>query len=279
MQNGRKFDFLPRGGRQGVGNSRQAVTDSPGEKPRQTLQNEKRTRGLLPAVREPGPGSDGTAAWRTEERGSVTVLIADDHPLVREGLVTLISRQSDMRVLGEASNGGEAVEKFLALRPDVAVLDLRMPVMDGVETAIAICQKAPTARLVMLTIYQSEEDIYRALRAGAQGYVLKDAPVQELVECVRAVGLGRTWICPEIGAKLAKRVAGQELTVREREVLNAVAAGKSNKEIGVAFNISEATVKVHVTHILEKLKASGRTEAINVAAKRGLIHLDSSAAA
>jgi len=202
------------------------------------------------------------------------VLIADDHPVVREGLVTLINRQPEMQVVAEASNGQEAVEQFLAQRPDMALLDLRMPAMDGVEAVIAIREKSQTARLIVLTTYQSEEDIYRALKAGAQGYVLKDVPAEELVECIRAVASGKTWIPPGVGARLAKRVANKQLTIREMEVLRVMATGKSNKEIGAVFNISEATVKVHVSHILEKLKAAGRTEAISLAVKRGLVHLD-----
>jgi two-component system NarL family response regulator len=209
----------------------------------------------------------------------IKVLIADDHPVVREGLVALINRRPDMQVIGEASNGREAMQKYFELRPDVALLDLRMPTMDGIETVAAICEREPASRLIVLTTYQSEEDIYRALRAGARGYLLKDAPVEELFAGIRAVGEGRTWIPASIGAKLAKRITDRELTKREMDVLRVVAAGKSNKEIGVAFDISEATVKVHITHILEKLKVTGRTEAINVAVRRGLIRMDGPAAA
>jgi two-component system NarL family response regulator len=208
-----------------------------------------------------------------------TVLLADDHPLVREGLAVLINRQSDMRVIGEARNGQEAVEKFFALRPDIVLLDLRMPAMDGIETVTTIVHRYPTARIVILTSYQSEEDVYRALRAGARGYVVKDSPVPEVLECIRAVRGGGTWIPAGVAAKLARRVGERELTARETEVLHAITRGKSNKEIGSELNISEATVKVHVTHILEKLKASGRTEAIRLAVERGLVHMDSNTAA
>jgi two-component system NarL family response regulator len=209
----------------------------------------------------------------------ITLMVADDHPVVREGLITMIQRQSNMQIIIQASNGQEAVEKFLERRPDVGLLDLRMPVMNGVEAVIAIREKAPAAGLIILTTYQGQEDIYRALRAGALGYLLKDAPAEELVESIRAVSAGRTWIPPAVGAMLAKRVTNRELTAREKEVLGILAVGKSNKEIGVACNISEATVKVHVTHILEKLKVGGRTEAINVAVRRGLVSMDSSTAA
>jgi two-component system NarL family response regulator len=225
------------------------------------------------------PEGDATVQGPREsaktERKVLTILIADDHPVVREGLRTMIQLQPDMRVIAEASNGHEAMEKYFAHRPDIALLDLRMPLMGGVETVAGIYDKDPCARMAILTSFESEEEIYRALRAGAQGYVLKDAPVADLIACIRAMSEGRTWIPPGIGAKLAKRVTGQELTTREMEVLRTLVLGKSNKEIGVLLDIAESTVKVHVTHVLEKLKASGRTEAISVALKRGLIRMDS----
>jgi DNA-binding NarL/FixJ family response regulator len=204
----------------------------------------------------------------------IKVLIADEYPIVREGLVTLIDRTSDMQVVAEASNGQEAVEKYLALTPDIALLDLRLPLMDGVETLMSICKKAPAARLVIFTRCQGEEDIYRALRAGAYGYLLKNTSLNELIECIRAVARGQRWIPPAVAARLVKRVVDRGLTMRETEVLRAVTLGKSNKEVGSALDISEATVKVHMTHILEKLNVAGRTEAINVAVRRGLVHMD-----
>jgi DNA-binding NarL/FixJ family response regulator len=207
------------------------------------------------------------------------VLVADDHPLVREGVVALINRQPDMRVIAEASNGREAVAKFLELRPDITLLDLRMPLLDGAGAVAAICADTPDAQTVILTTYRGEEDVYRALRAGARGYLLKDSPAEELAACIRAVSDGKTWVPPAVGAKLAKRVSFRELTPREMEILEVAAAGKSNKEIGVALNISEATVKVHMTHIMEKLKVTGRTEALNVAVRRGLIYMDTTTAA
>ena len=225
-------------------------------------------------TRVAGDAQDSAGAEKTE-RKQLTVLIADDHPVVREGLTAIIQLQPDLRVIAEASNGRDAVEKFFSYRPDIALLDLRMPLMSGVEAVEAIYEKEPRARLAILTSYESEEEIYRALRAGAQGYVLKDAPAADLIACIRAMSEGRTWIPPGIGAKLAKRVKGQELTSREMEVLRTLVQGKSNKEIGTLLDIAESTVKVHVTHVLEKLKASGRTEAISVALKRGLIRMDS----
>jgi two-component system, NarL family, response regulator len=203
-----------------------------------------------------------------------TVLIADDHPVVREGLATLINRRSDMRVVAEAADGREAVEKFLAHSPDIALLELRLPIMDGVEVVMSICEKMPAARLVIFTTCKGEEDIYRAVKAGAFGYLLKDTPLNEVVECIRAVARGTRWIPPGVAAMLGKRVADRALTARELEVIRALTSGKSNKEIGTLLDISEATVKVHITHILEKLKVTGRTEAINVAMRRGLVHMD-----
>jgi two-component system NarL family response regulator len=183
-----------------------------------------------------------------------------------------------MRVLSEASDGREALEKFSALRPDIVLIDLRMPMMDGIEAASAICAKDPAATVVIISTYQDEEDVYRVLQAGARGYLLKSAPISELVECISAVEKGRTWVPPVVGSMLARRVAAPGLTNREQQVLQAMAAGKSNKEIGVALDISEGTVKVHMTHILEKLKVSGRTEAIGAAIKRGLVRMDAAAA-
>jgi two-component system NarL family response regulator len=226
----------------------------------------------------PQPGQDG-ATEGAETKVPISILVADDHPVVREGLVALINRRSDMRVVAEASNGRDAVDRFFAQSPDLALLDLRMPIMDGVEAAAAIRQKVPSARLVIITTYERGEDIYRALKAGVQGYLLKDAPVEELVRCIQSVSMGTTWIPPVVGAQLARRVTDRELTPREAEVLHTVVKGKSNKEIGVTLDISEATVKVHVTHILEKLHVTGRTEAINVAIRRGLVDLDSATAA
>ena len=209
----------------------------------------------------------------------IRLALVDDQTMFREGLRALLALQNDFVIAGEASDGEEAIGLIERERPDVVLLDLRMPVMDGVEAIASICEKQPAARLIIVTIYHSEEDIYRALRAGAQGILLKDAPAEEIVQCIHAVAEGKTWIPPEVGAKLAKRITVRELTPREKEVMHAVAKGKSNKEIGVALDISEATVKVHVTHILEKLQASGRTEAIGVAVNRGLVRMDAAAAA
>jgi DNA-binding NarL/FixJ family response regulator len=146
--------------------------------------------------------------------------------------------------------------------------------MDGVEAVISICERVPSARLVIFTTCQGEEDIYRAMRAGAYGYLPKDASLAELVECIRAVAEGKRWIPLAVAARLGKRIAAKALTLRELEVMRELSSGKSNKEIGAVLDISEATVKVHMTHILEKLKVTGRTEAINAAMRRGLVHMD-----
>jgi DNA-binding NarL/FixJ family response regulator len=203
-----------------------------------------------------------------------TVLIADDLPIVREGLARLINSRSDMQVVAEAANGREAVDKFITYSPDIALLELRLPLMDGVEAVISICERVPSARLVIFTTCQGEEDIYRAMRAGAYGYLPKDASLAELVECIRAVAEGKRWIPLAVAARLGKRIAAKALTLRELEVMRELSSGKSNKEIGTVLDISEATVKVHMTHILEKLKVTGRTEAINAAMRRGLVHMD-----
>jgi len=216
----------------------------------------------------------GSSREVSQPPARLTVLVADDHPVVREGLTAVINRQQDMHVIAQAANGREAVDGFLTERPDVGLIDLRMPGMDGIEAVIEICEKADSPHLVILTTYAMEEDIYRAMQAGAQGYVLKSASTSELVDCIRAVANGGSWVPPTVGAKLANRVANRQLTMREGEVLRLMAGGKSNKEIGVALNISEGTVKVHMTHVLEKLKAGGRTEAIALAVRKGLVILD-----
>ena len=204
----------------------------------------------------------------------IAVLIADDHPVVREGLIALINRQEDMQIVAEACNWLEAVEKFCSRQPDVGMMDLRMPGMEAVDAISAIREHAPEARIILLTTYDDEEDIYQGLQAGAKGYLLKDAPREELVQCIRSVNKGGTWIPPTVAAKLASRVSAAELTDREIEVLRLMVTGKSNKEIGAALNVTEGTVKVHVSHILQKLKANGRAEAISLALKRGVARLD-----
>lgn len=208
-----------------------------------------------------------------ETNNPIRIIIADDHPVVREGLVTIISRQSDMVVIAEASDGRELVAEFLRHRPDVSLVDLRMPEMDGVEAITAIRERAPSARLIVLTTYDDDEDILRSLRAGAKAYMLKDAPRNELLACIKAVHEGRTHIPFAIAQRLAETIGTPSLTAREFEVLELVSEGKANKEIAARLSITEGTVKTHVSAILEKLDASHRTEAVTIALRRGLLRL------
>jgi two-component system NarL family response regulator len=201
------------------------------------------------------------------------ILIADDHPVVREGLMALISRSPGMTIVAEANNGREAVEQFLLHSPDLALLDLRMPEMDGVDVITAIRQLQPAARLILLTTFDDDEDIFRGFRAGAKAFLLKDAPRNELLECLRAVHSGQTIIPPAIAAKLAYRLSSLALTSRELEVLHLIAEGTGNKEIAATLFIAEGTVKTHVNAVLRKLDAIDRTQAVTTAIKRGILHL------
>ncbi len=208
-----------------------------------------------------------------QKTSPIKILIADDHPVVREGLVALINRRPDMEVVAEASNGREAVAEFLLHRPDVALMDLRMPELDGADAMVAIREKAPAARVIVLTTYDDDEDIQRALRAGAKAYLLKDAPRDELLACIHAVHEGRTLIPPAIAAKLADLVGASTLTTRELEVLALVADGNSNKVVARTLSIAEGTVKSHVNAVLRKLDAADRTQAVTIALKRGMLRL------
>lgn len=204
----------------------------------------------------------------------IRLLIADDHPVVREGLAAMLNRRADLSVVGEASNGREAVELYRREKPDVTLMDLRMPEMGGVEAIATLRAEFPHARFIVLTTYDGDEDIARALKAGAQAYLLKDTPRDELLDAIRAVHAGRKRIAPEMAAKLADRLTTPELTEREMEVLKLIVAGQSNKEIGAALTITEGTVKVHVNNLLGKLGVSDRTQAVTEALRRGLVHLD-----
>lgn len=202
----------------------------------------------------------------------IRVLIADDHPVVREGLAALIRRQPDMKLVGEACNGKEAIEMFFAKKPDVTLLDQRMPEMDGITALETVRKRCADARVILLTSFDNSEDVYRGLRAGAKAYLLKQSPRDELFECIRDVHQGKTRISGEVTARLANRLARKDLTPREMEVLQLLTAGKSNKEIGSLLSVSEGTVKVHVNHILQKLNVSGRTEAAMIALKTGMVN-------
>ncbi len=205
----------------------------------------------------------------------IRVVIADDHPVAREGLSSILRSLEGVQVVGEAGDGKEACELYDRLSPDVLIVDLRMPVKDGVEVVTELMSsRVPKPRIIVITTYESEEDIRRAVTAGAKGYLVKAADSERIEEAVRAVAAGRTLFPTEITLKLAESVAHPELTKRELEVLQYIANGRSNKEIGAILYISEATVKGHVRSILTKLEAIGRAEAIAIAAKRGLIRVN-----
>lgn len=185
----------------------------------------------------------------------------------------MLRRRKDLAVVAEASDGLQAIREFQRHRPDVTLMDLRMPGANGGDAIIAIRQKFPDARIIVLSTFAGDEDIYRAFQAGAKAYLLKDVPFEQLLDCIRTVHQGKTWMSPMAAAKLANRVAATGLTTRETQVLQLLVAGKSNKEIGAQLNIAEGTVKVHISSILKKLGVSGRTEAIAAALARGIVHL------
>jgi DNA-binding NarL/FixJ family response regulator len=214
-----------------------------------------------------------TAKVVQEEKLRIRVLVADDHSILRQGLVSLIEDRADMTVAGEASNGREAVELWKKHRPDVTLLDLRMPELDGVDTIKAIRADNENARIIVLTTFDGDEDIYRAIQAGAKGYLLKDVPREGLMDCVRRVHRGDTCVPVNLAAKLAQRVSRPTLSQREIDVLKLMAQGKSNKAIGSALFISEGTVKSHLKRIFGKLGVISRTEAVANATRRGLIQL------
>jgi len=202
----------------------------------------------------------------------ITVVIADDHPVVREGLVAIFKSQTDIKVVAEATNGQEALELCSHHLPDVLLLDLRMPEKDGLQVITELtARRLSRPRVIVMTTYESEEDIRRALKAGAKGYLVKGTAPQQIRESVRRVAAGESLLPANIAAKLAESMAHPELSERERQVLQYMANGRSNKEIGQILYISENTVKAHVKSILTKLDAMGRTEAIAIAIKRGLI--------
>jgi DNA-binding NarL/FixJ family response regulator len=207
------------------------------------------------------------------QSGSIRVLTVDDHQLLREGIAAVIESQEDMTLVAQASNGREAVESFRRLRPDVTLMDLRMPDMSGIEAITAIRSEFRDARIVVLTTYAGDAQAAAALKAGAVGYLLKSLVRKELLETIRAVHSGKRRVPPEIATEIAEHVADDALTVREVEVLRRVAAGKSNKLIAAELYISEGTVKTHMKSILPKLDASDRTHAVMIALKRGILDL------
>ena len=203
----------------------------------------------------------------------IGVLSVDDHALLREGIAALVNAESDMKLVAEASNGREAIEKFRLHRPDVTLMDLQMPALNGIDSIIGIRSEFPNARIVVLTTYAGDVQVLRALKAGARGYILKGHVRRELLDTIRAVHAGQKRIPPEVAAELAEHAAEDALTSREIDVLRLIAAGNANKEIAGRLSIAEETVKSHVTNILAKLGANDRTHAVTTALKRGIIEL------
>ena len=204
---------------------------------------------------------------------TIRVLIADDGAIVRQGLATIIDRDPEMTAIAQAEDGQQAIALFREYQPDVTLMDLRMPQMGGVEAIMAICAEFKQARIMVLTTYDGDEDIYRGLQAGAQGYLLKDAKPPELLNAIRMIHSGQKYVPPEVGAKLVQRMSNPELSDRELDVLRLMAQGMSNQGIGTSLNVGESTVKSHVNRILSKLGVSDRTQAVIVAIKRGIVYL------
>ena len=201
-------------------------------------------------------------------------MLVDDHALLRTGVANIINQESDLAVITEAGDGLEALEAYDRVHPDVILLDLRMPRMEGVEVVRRIRERDPHALVIVLTTYDTDDEIQRALKAGAKAYVLKDISADDLLGCIRTVLAGKTFIAPAAAAKLAEGVTRVQLTPREMASLKLMADGKSNKEIANTLDISERTVKTHLGHLFEKLGVTSRTEAIKVASRRGLVRLD-----
>ena len=204
---------------------------------------------------------------------SIRILSVDDHPLLREGIAMLIENQPDMVLVAQASTGNEAIQQFREHRPDVTLMDLRLPDMSGIDALITIRTESPDACVVMLTTYEGDVEIQRALQAGARGYLLKTTPAKELVEVIRQTFAGKKRIPAEVAAQLAEHMGEEALTAREIEVLKHLAEGNRNKDIADRLFISEETVKVHIKHIMEKLGANDRTQAVSIAVRRGIIQL------
>jgi len=205
----------------------------------------------------------------------IRVLVVEDHHVVRQGLVSLLQVIEGMEVVGEAADGAEAIARFRELQPDVTLMDLRLPRMSGVDAILRIRSESPQARFIVLTTYDGDEDIYRALKAGARAYLLKGMTTDELVAAIRTVHAGKSHIPPAIAEKLAERMGTEDLTVRELDVLEQIVHGKSNKEIGTELEISEATVKTHINSLLSKLGVTDRTQAATAAIRRGIVPFES----
>lgn len=206
--------------------------------------------------------------------GLIRVLIVDDHPVVRAGLASMLGTQAELDLIGSAQSGEDALRLTEEREPDVILLDLRMPAMSGVETLQALKATGRTARVIILTNYETDEDIYRAVQAGAQGYLLKDTSLREMLDAIRTVHAGKRYIPRHIASRLAERMVRTDLTARELEILKLLARGPTNKQIGHTLGISDNTVRNHVLKIMEKLEVSDRTEAATTAIQRGLISIE-----
>ncbi len=204
----------------------------------------------------------------------IRIMVVEDHHVVRQGLMALIRTVPGLEIVAESSDGHEAVRQFRMHKPDITLMDLRLPNLGGVDAITAIRREFPAARIIVLTTFDGDEDIYRALQAGARGYLLKGMDADELIEAIRSVHTGKTRIPAPVAQRLAGRMSGQELTGRETDVLKQIVAGKSNKEIAGILFISEATVKTHINSLLGKLGVTDRTQAATTALQRGIVHLD-----
>jgi DNA-binding NarL/FixJ family response regulator len=207
------------------------------------------------------------------DSGIIRVLCVDDHPLVRKGIAAILGNEADMELIAEAENGQGAVELFRRLRPDVTLMDLRMPVLDGIAAVRQIREEFPEAKIIALTSFDGDQDVYRALEAGVRGYLLKETVHAEVLNAIRAVQSGKKLMSPEVAQRLADYFPNAALTPREIEVLTLVAQGMANKEIAGRLGTADGTVKMHVQNILAKLDATDRTHAVTIALKRGIIHL------
>jgi two-component system NarL family response regulator len=206
-------------------------------------------------------------------KARIHIVVADDHPIVREGVVASLKRQRHLKVIGEANDGAEVVELMKRNRPDIALLDLRMPRMNGLEVLLALNELKLQTKAIVMTVFENEEDIQRSMKAGARAYLPKDCPPQILVDCIRRVHSGEVYLPPRVAQKLVDRMQKPQLSPREMEVLKAVAAGQSNKEIAARLFIAEGTVKTHVESLLDKLGSATRTSAVKAAARRGLVQM------